>query len=130
MKIKSFSLGFGTQVFKAFSDESRVRILHLLYLHGELCTTDLEVVLAYTQTKTSRHLSYLKAAGLASSRRQDAYVFYRLNSGVVQIVQQLFKFMATDPQLGQDEKAFNALLSNRELVASRLQLAGLVRGNS
>lgn len=128
MKIKSFSLGFGTQVFKAFSDESRVRILHLLYLHQELCTTDLEVVLEFTQTKTSRHLAYLKAAGLASARRQDAHVFYRLNSGVVQIVQQLFKFMATDPQLAADEKAFNALLSNRELVASKLQLAGLVRG--
>ena len=60
MRVKNFSLTFGLQLFKAFSEESRVRILHLIFQQGEMCITDLEHVLDFTQTKTSRHLSYLK----------------------------------------------------------------------
>ncbi len=128
MKIKSFHLPFGVQVFKAFSDEARVRILHLLYVQGELCITDIEQVLEFTQSKTSRHLSYLKAAGLTSSKRQDAYVLHRLNNGVLQMVQQLFKFMANDPQLEADLQSFKVLYSNRELVISRMKLAQQLGG--
>ena len=123
MKIKSFPIGIATQVFKAFSDEARVRILHQLHLHGELCITDLEQVLGFTQSKTSRHLTYLKSANLVASRREDLYVFYELNPNAVQVVQHLFRFLQTDGILGQDEQTFRALFSNRELVASRRQLA-------
>lgn len=127
MKVKSFQLGLATQVFKAFSDEARVRILHQLHLHGELCITDLEQVLNFTQSKTSRHLTYLKAAGLVISHREDLYVFYGLNASAMQVVQHLFRFLQNDPILAQDEQSFKVLYSNRELVASRKNLARMAQ---
>ena len=42
----------------------------------ELSISDLEHILDFTQTKTSRHLIYLKNAGLVGSRRVDQWTFY------------------------------------------------------
>ena len=42
MRLKNFSLPFGGQIFKALSDEARIRIMHLLYKNKELTISDLE----------------------------------------------------------------------------------------
>ncbi|MDX1904672.1 MAG: metalloregulator ArsR/SmtB family transcription factor, partial [Thermonemataceae bacterium] len=64
MRVKHFNLTVGSQIFKAFSDESRIRIMYLLFKNKEMCISDLELILDFTQTKISRHLIYLKNAGL------------------------------------------------------------------
>ena len=51
------------RMFRAFSDRTRLRILHLLQ-GGEMCVGDLVEVLRVPQPKASRHLAYLKKAGL------------------------------------------------------------------
>jgi len=63
--------------FKAFSDETRLRMLHLL-LKGELCICELMEVLQLPQSKVSRHMAYLKAAGLVDDRREGVWVYYSL----------------------------------------------------
>jgi ArsR family transcriptional regulator len=63
--------------FKAFSDETRLRILHLL-LNGELCICDLMEVLDLPQSKVSRHMAYLKNAGLVDDRRKAVWIYYSL----------------------------------------------------
>lgn len=63
--------------FKALSDPTRLRILHLLS-RGELCVCDLMAVLDTTQSKTSRHLIYLKHAGLVKDRREGQWSYYSL----------------------------------------------------
>ena len=63
MRLKNFALGYGTQIFKAFSDESRVRILFLLHHYEELCISDLEHILEFTQTKTSQILGPVTSTG-------------------------------------------------------------------
>ena len=63
MRLKNFNLLLGSQIFKACADESRLRILNLIFSNGEMCITDLEQILEFTQAKTSRHLIYLKNAG-------------------------------------------------------------------
>lgn len=63
--------------FKAFSDETRLRILHLL-LNGELCICDLMDVLELPQSKVSRHMAYLKNAGLVHDRRRGVWIYYSL----------------------------------------------------
>jgi len=63
--------------FKAFSDETRLRILHLL-LKGELCICELMEVLELTQSKVSRHMAYLKNAGLVKDRREGVWAYYSL----------------------------------------------------
>jgi ArsR family transcriptional regulator, arsenate/arsenite/antimonite-responsive transcriptional repressor len=48
-------------VLKALSDETRLRILNLLY-ERELCVCDVMETLQITQAKASRHLIYMKNA--------------------------------------------------------------------
>lgn len=63
--------------FKALGDVTRLRIMNLL-LHGELCVCDIQRVLDAPQPNVSRHLSYLKHAGLVLDRRDGLRMFYRL----------------------------------------------------
>jgi ArsR family transcriptional regulator, arsenate/arsenite/antimonite-responsive transcriptional repressor len=62
---------------KALSDETRLRILNLLY-DRELCVCDIMEALQIAQAKTSRHLIYLKNAGLVKDRKYAQWVFYSL----------------------------------------------------
>ncbi len=122
MKLKNFNLQYGTQIFKSFSDESRVRIMYLLYRNEELCISDLELILDFTQTKTSRHITYLKHAGLLSYRKQDQWVFYRVKEEVLDIVDRIFKFLNKDTVLLKDYETFEILNSNRELSINKIKL--------
>lgn len=70
-------LGHLADIFKALSDETRLRILNVL-LHGELCVCDIQSVLGASQPNISRHLSYLKHSGLVTDLRQGYRVCYRL----------------------------------------------------
>lgn len=63
--------------FKGLADLTRLRMLNLL-LQGELCGCDIEYVLDLSQSNVSRHLSYLKRAGLVNDRRHGYRVFYEL----------------------------------------------------
>jgi ArsR family transcriptional regulator, arsenate/arsenite/antimonite-responsive transcriptional repressor len=65
-------------IFKALSDETRLRILKLLE-HGELCVCDLFSALDMVQPKVSFHLSVLKDAGLITDRKEGRWVHYRLD---------------------------------------------------
>ena len=64
-------------MFRAFSDRTRLRILHLLR-GGELCVCDLVDVLRVPQPKASRHLAYLRKAGLVVARKEALWMYYRL----------------------------------------------------
>lgn len=66
------------KMFKAFADENRLRILHLLS-QGERCVCDLMEVLKMGQSKVSRHLSYLRRAGLVKHRKDGLWVHYSLS---------------------------------------------------
>lgn len=65
-------------VFKALADETRLTMLALLFVHGELCVCDFEAVLEISQSKASRHLRYLKNAGLLDDRRDGIWVHYEV----------------------------------------------------
>ena len=65
-------------VFKALSDETRLKMLGLLLREGELCVCDFIEVLGVTQSKASRHLRYMVNAGLLEDRREAVWVHYRL----------------------------------------------------
>ncbi|MCS7004415.1 MAG: metalloregulator ArsR/SmtB family transcription factor [Cytophagales bacterium] len=120
MKLKHFNLALGTQILKSFSDESRVRILHLLYKKKEMCTSDLELVLEFTQTKTSRHLTYLRNAGLVTSRKVDQWTYYALKDEVVDFVGMIYKYMDKDAILEKDLQTYQTLYNNRELAVCKL----------
>jgi ArsR family transcriptional regulator len=120
MRLKNFNLFYGSQIFKSFSEESRIRILHLIYHKGEMCISDLELILDYTQTKTSRHLTYLKNAGIVGIRKVDQWVFYHIKDEVLDVVIQIFTYLNKDSVLLGDLDTFEVLDSNRELAITKL----------
>ena len=65
-------------MFRAFSDRTRLRILSLLR-PGELCVCDIVDVLGLPQPKVSRHLAYLRKAGLVDVRREEQWMHYKLS---------------------------------------------------
>ena len=66
-----------TRLFQALADPTRLRILGLL-LTGEVCVCDIHDSLKISQPKTSRHLAYLRRAGLVEARREGLWMYYRM----------------------------------------------------
>jgi len=64
-------------LFKALADPTRLRILGLL-MDGEVCVCDIHETLGIPQAKASRHLAYLRRAGLVATRKAGLWVHYRL----------------------------------------------------
>jgi ArsR family transcriptional regulator, arsenate/arsenite/antimonite-responsive transcriptional repressor len=64
-------------MFRAFSDRTRLRLLHLLR-GGEMCVCDLTAILDAPQPKVSRHLAYLRRTGLVLARKDGLWSHYRL----------------------------------------------------
>lgn len=122
MRLKSFNLTLGSQIFKACADESRLRILHLIFVNGEMCISDLEKTLEFTQAKTSRHLIYLKNSGILTFRRYNHWVFYQIKDEVYEILKQIFQFLRKDQQLQDDQQVYQTLNSNRELAMNKVQI--------
>ncbi len=65
-------------MFKAFADETRLRVLNMLARRGELCVCDIQAILRCSQPKVSRHLAYLRRAGLVGVRRDGQWKHYSL----------------------------------------------------
>jgi len=66
-------------VFRALADETRLRIVGLL-LTGEVCVCDIHESLKIPQSRASRHLAYLRRAGLVETRRSGLWIHYRLGT--------------------------------------------------
>jgi ArsR family transcriptional regulator, arsenate/arsenite/antimonite-responsive transcriptional repressor len=64
-------------IFKALSDDTRLRVIKLLQ-ERELCVCELMQVLEMSQPRISRHMSVLKNAGLVEDRREGKWVHYSL----------------------------------------------------
>ena len=109
------------EIFKALSEETRLTILSMLLNHGELCVCDVEAVLQISQSKASRHLRYLKNAGLVDDRREGVWVYYKIaekSDSEASVV------------LKSNRKIFHSLLD--ESIESRLEewlAAKATRGN-
>jgi ArsR family transcriptional regulator len=95
------------RVFRAFADRTRLRILNLLR-PGELCVCDLVRVLGSPQPKISRHLAYLRGAGLVTTRKDGLWIHYSLAPANSRFHQKLLECLSccfTDvPELAKDAK--------------------------
>ena len=67
-----------TNLFKIFSDETRLRILILLY-HQKLCVCQLQGILRESQPKISKHLGKLRDLGLVKDERKEQFIYYCLD---------------------------------------------------
>jgi ArsR family transcriptional regulator len=83
------------ELFKALSEETRLEIMALLSIGGELCVCDFEGVLGISQSKSSRHLRYLYNAGLVLNRREGKWMYYRLPEAPATACAQLLEALET-----------------------------------
>jgi ArsR family transcriptional regulator, arsenate/arsenite/antimonite-responsive transcriptional repressor len=67
-----------TDFFKMLSDETRVRILVLLY-HRKLCVCQMCGIMDETQPKISKHLAKLRDMGFVKDERKEQFIYYYLN---------------------------------------------------
>jgi ArsR family transcriptional regulator, arsenate/arsenite/antimonite-responsive transcriptional repressor len=70
-------LDVSIELFKAFADPVRLRLLNLL-AGGEVCVCHLHESLDLPQSTVSRHLAYLRKRGLVVGRKEGLWVHYRL----------------------------------------------------
>lgn len=66
------------EIFKALSDENRLRIIHLL-THGRRCVCEIETMLEMSQSNVSRHLNKLKDADIVCISKESQWSFYALS---------------------------------------------------
>lgn len=77
-------------LFKALSDETRLRIMVLLS-EKELCVCQIEAALGLPQAKVSRHLGVLRYAGLVKDRRDGLWIYYSLTEPKNKVEENLFE---------------------------------------
>src|SRR5262249_11900923 len=94
-------------MFRAVSDRTRLRILNLLQ-GGELCVCEIVDALRVPQPKASRHLAYLRKAGLVTARRDGLWIHYQLAPASGPFHQKLLDCLVCCfrdvPELAQDAK--------------------------
>lgn len=99
-------------LFRALADETRLRILALLAA-GEICVCNIHGALAIPQPTASRHLAYLRRAGLVATRKDGLWVHYRIA-------------VPSDPAMAAVVAAtIDALRSTRGISNDRRKLSGL-----
>jgi ArsR family transcriptional regulator len=106
-------------IFKALSDETRLRILKLLE-HGDLCVCDIVAAFDMIQPKVSFHLSVLKRAGLLKDRKEGKWMHYKIDDSDLFKRLLILSVMERIPQdlLEEDTKRLGEFLNNKEQAAS------------
>lgn len=92
--------------FKALADQTRLRLINLM-ANDEVCVCSCVAVLNANQPKISRHLAYLKRAGLVAGRRDGKWTHYRLVEPVdpyaAKILHELRSSLANNPEMQNDK---------------------------
>lgn len=78
-----------TSLLSALADPTRLAALRRLRDGGEHCVCELVSALDVTQSRMSRHMATLRAAGLVTDRRDAQWVRYRLNPALPDAVRRL-----------------------------------------
>ena len=103
--------------FIALADRTRRRILNLLR-EREICVLYFTEVLEISQPKISRHLAYLRNAGLVAARRDGKWMHYRIvepeDHYAAQILQETLDWLASQERMQKDFEKLKTLLSEKE----------------
>jgi DNA-binding transcriptional ArsR family regulator len=105
---------------KALSEEPRVRLMAALLRH-ELSVNELGVALGLPQSTVSRHLKALASAGLAVSRRDGQWVFYRsaADGPARAYLDACAPLLAAEPQIEADAGAVERVVADRAQESAR-----------
>lgn len=101
-KPPAFSLDL---LFRALTDPTRLRLLNLI-ADREICVCYFVEILRISQPKISRHLAYLRRAGIAAARRDGKWMHYRLafpnDPAAKSILRETLKHLREKPEMERD----------------------------
>lgn len=104
---KTFTLPL---LFAALSDRTRLRLLNLMD-GREVCVCYFVEILGQSQPKISRHLAYLRRAGVVAARREGKWVHYKIvvpaNTGAAKILQDTLAALREDNTMKADLSKLN-----------------------
>jgi ArsR family transcriptional regulator len=111
-----------SRFFKVLADESRLKMLWLLFNRRELCVCDIMAVLDITQSKASRHLATLRNVGIVVDRREGQWSYYSLCPVEDKLADDHLKLLKTSlskhPDAGQLIVKLNTWLKEKEQASS------------
>jgi DNA-binding transcriptional ArsR family regulator len=79
LAVNSRELSAAAAIFKALSDETRLKIAYSLCVEEQMCVCDAAAIIGSSTATASHHLRLLKQLGLAKSRKEGKLVFYSLD---------------------------------------------------
>ena len=92
-------------LFRALADPTRLRLLNLI-AGREICVCYFVEILGMSQPKISRHLAYLRKAGIVASRRDGKWMHYRLSmppDGIAAgVLRDTLRYLSTKPEMQRD----------------------------
>jgi ArsR family transcriptional regulator len=92
-------------LFKALADSTRLRLINLIG-SDEVCVCFFVEVLKINQPKISRHLAYLRRAGVVSARREGKWIHYRVveppDTHAAEIFREVRAWLANEPAMKSD----------------------------
>jgi ArsR family transcriptional regulator, arsenate/arsenite/antimonite-responsive transcriptional repressor len=102
MKPREFN---AERFFQALGDTTRLRLLNLMG-EQEICVCYLVEILGQSQPKISRHLAYLRRAGIVAARREGKWMHYRIvmppEVGAAQVLRQTLAWLREDRKMQAD----------------------------
>ncbi len=104
--MKAKDKGFNIErFFQALGDNTRLRLLNLMG-DQEICVCYFVEILDQPQPKISRHLAYLRSAGIVAARREGKWMHYRIvmppNVGAAQVLQQTLAWLREERAMQAD----------------------------
>jgi ArsR family transcriptional regulator len=106
-----------TQMFHALGDETRWRIVQLVF-HDALCVCEIAEILDMPQSSVSSHLQVIRKAGLLDSERCEKWIYYRLSKEVQSLIGTMAEHFgatsASDSTLAKDARKAVKRLARRE----------------
>ena len=95
------------ELFRALADRTRLRLINLMS-EGEICVCYFVEVVGAPQPKISRHLAYLRRAGIVSARREGKWMHYGLvmpnDPGMAAVFKATLNILSADKELQQDRR--------------------------
>ena len=92
-------------LFRALADRTRLRLLNLMG-DDEICVCFLVEGLKMQQPKISRHLAYLRRAGVVAARREGKWMHYRVaeprDEHAASIFREVRRWLSQDPEMQRD----------------------------
>lgn len=106
--MSKLSKGFDKDLFfRALADRTRLRVLHLMG-DDEVCVCFFVEILRTNQPKISRHLAYLRRAGIVGARRQGPWMHYRIvepsDPDAAQVLKDVLAWLANDREMRRDRE--------------------------